>query len=115
MATTLRSILNGNGGTVEIGAQHRLVVYNSPALMTNELNSNTETCRYPRFNSLANVQPALFDSFLGPGTPLFNVGLTSRNAAIILTPNFDPSGRRPPMSVDEQTLVPFVLQLLLAD
>jgi hypothetical protein len=27
------SILNGNGGTVEIGAQHRLVVYNSPALM----------------------------------------------------------------------------------
>ena len=35
IATTLRSILNGNGGTVEIEEQHRLVVYNSPALMTN--------------------------------------------------------------------------------
>ena len=79
--------------------------------MTNELKSTTEICRYPRFNSLANVQPALFDSFLGPGTPLFNVGLTARNAAIILTPNFDPSGRRPPMSIEEQTLVPFSIAI----
>jgi len=108
--TMLRSLMNGNGGTVEIGAQFRLTVFGSPPCLTNKLKSNIEQTRFPRFNSVANVQPAVLQKHFGAETTLFSIGLTSRFLPILLMPHFSES-RRPPLSKDEQTMVVFAIAI----
>jgi hypothetical protein len=112
-ATAKRQATNGagGGGSSESGFQHHLVSYNGPTKITNELKGSLEVIFTPRLNTAASIQPQFARSDFGEGTPLFNLGLTSRSLWFSLQSNFSPDEIRPGVNKDEQSLLEFALAI----
>jgi len=111
-ATMKRQATNGTGGGAsESGYQHTLTSYNGPNKITNVLKGSTDTLAVPRYNTCANIQPALAVSEFGASTMLLELGLTSRNLWLQLEANFSPNEIRKPITKDEQSLLEYALAI----
>ena len=110
-ASVKRQAANGASGAIEIGFQHVLKAYNGPVCIENELKGGAERCLVPRINTLAGIQPSLAKADLGEGTPLYHVGLTSRQLWFNLVGNFDKVEVREPLKEDEQTVFEYVVAI----
>jgi hypothetical protein len=110
-ASVKRQAANGASGAIEIGFQHVLKAYNGPVRIENELKGGAERCLVPRINTLAGIQPSLAKADLGEGTPLYHVGLTSRQLWFYLVGNFDKVEVREPLKEDEQTVFEYVVAI----